>query len=173
MAATSINIQPIKSGSELHNTRAKELDYVRSELSHLNESWQIDSVQNRLELIKEKVKSGTGRSLQKKATPIREGVIVINKHTTMDQLQDFAQKAEQKFGIKAIQIHMHKDEGHQGSQEWKPNLHAHIVFDWTQDNGESCKLNRQHMAELQTLLSQSLKMERGQSSDLRHFLNRL
>ena len=168
MAATSINIQPIKSGSELHNTRAKELDYVRSELSHLNESWQIDSVQNRLELIKEKVKSGTGRSLQKKATPIREGVIVINKHTTMDQLQDFAQKAEQKFGIKAIQIHMHKDEGHQGSQEWKPNLHAHIVFDWTQDNGKSCKLNRQHMAELQTLLSQSLKMERGQSSDLRH-----
>lgn len=168
MAATSINIQPIKSGSELHNTRAKELDYVRSELSHLNESWQIDSVQNRLESIKEKVKSGTGRSLQKKATPIREGVIVINKHTTMDQLQEFAQKAEQKFGIKAIQIHMHKDEGHQGSQEWKPNLHAHIVFDWIQDNGKSCKLNRQHMAELQTLLSQSLKMERGQSSDLRH-----
>lgn len=66
---------------------------------------------------------------RKKATPIREGVIVISKSTTMDQLQEFAQKAEQKFGIKAIQIHMHKDEGHQGSQEWKPNLHAHIVFD--------------------------------------------
>ena len=168
MAATSINIQPIKAGSELHNKRVKALDYVRAELTHLNESWQLDTVQSRLESIKEKYKRTTGQAMQKKATPIREGVIVISKSTTMDQLQEFAQKAEQRFGIKAIQIHMHKDEGHQGSQEWKPNLHAHIVFDWTQDNGKSCKLNRQHMAELQTLLSQSLKMERGQSSDLRH-----
>ena len=168
MASTSINVQPIKGGSELHNTRGKDLDYVRPELSHLNESWQIDTVQNRLESIKENYQKTTGQQMQKKATPIREGVVVIGKDTTMAQLQDFAKKAEEKFGIKAIQIHTHKDEGHQGAKEWKPNLHAHIVFDWTQSNGKSCKLNRQDMAELQTLLSLSLKMDRGQSSDVKH-----
>ena len=168
MASTSINVQPIKGGSELHNTRGKDLDYVRPELSHLNESWQIDTVQNRLESIKENYQKTTGQQMQKKATPIREGVVVIGKDTTMAQLQDFAKKAEEKFGIKAIQIHTHKDEGHQGAKEWKPNLHAHIVFDWTQANGKSCKLNRQDMAELQTLLSLSLKMDRGQSSDVKH-----
>ena len=168
MAKTSINVQPINGGSEIHNTRGKDLDYVRPELTHLNESWSIDSVQNRLESIKENYQKTTGQTMQKKATPIREGVVVIGKNTTMAQLQDFAKKAEEKFGIKAIQIHTHKDEGHQGAKEWKPNLHAHIVFDWTQADGKSCKLNKQDMAELQTLLSLSLKMDRGQSSDVKH-----
>lgn len=168
MAATSINVQPVKGGSELHNTRGKELDYVRPELTPLNESWQIDTISNRLETIKENYKETTGQQMQQKATPIREGVVVIKEDTTMKDLQDFAQKAEQRFGIKAIQIHIHKDEGHQNGSEWKPNLHAHVVFDWTQANGKTCKLNRQDMAELQTLLSLSLKMERGQSSDAKH-----
>ena len=168
MATTSINVQPIKGGSELHNTRAKDLDYVRPELSHLNESWQIDSVQNRLESIKENYQKTTGQTMQKKATPIREGVVVIGKDTTMKDLQDFARSAEDRFGIKTIQIHIHRDEGHQGAKEFKSNLHAHMVFDWTQANGKSCKLNKQDMAELQTLLSLSLKMDRGQSSDVKH-----
>lgn len=168
MAATSINVQPVKGGSELHNTRGKELNYVRPELSSRNESWQIDTIANWLETIKENYKETTGQQMQKKATPIREGVIVIKEDTTMKDLQDFAQKAEERFGIKAIQIHIHKDEGYQNGSEWKPNLHAHVVFDWTQANGKTCKLNRQDMAELQTLLSLSLKMERGQSSDAKH-----
>lgn len=168
MAATSINVQPVKAGSEVHNTRGKELDYVRPELSSRNESWQIDTIADRLETIKENYKETTGQQMQQKATPIREGVVVIKEETTMKDLQDFAQKAQERFGIKAIQIHIHKDEGHQNGSEWKPNLHAHVVFDWTQANGKTCKLNKQDMAELQTLLSLSLKMERGQSSDVKH-----
>lgn len=168
MAATSINIQPVKGGSEQHNKREKYLDYIRSELSHLNESWEIDTISNRLETIKANYEKSTGQKMQKKATPIREGVVVIQKDTTMKQLQDFAKKAEERFGIKAIQIYTHKDEGHVGSKEWKPNYHAHIVFDWTQPNGKSCKLNRQDMAELQSILAKSLGMERGKSSDKQH-----
>ena len=94
--------------------------------------------------------------MQKKATPIREGVIVIESGTSMDQLRDFATRCEEQFGIKTFQIHMHKDEGHMNSKEWKPNLHAHIVFDWTQNNGKSIKLNRQDMAKMQTMLAESL-----------------
>ncbi|MEO3656671.1 mobilization protein, partial [Phocaeicola vulgatus] len=46
--------------------------------------------------------------------------------------------------------------------------HAHVVFDWTQPNGKSVRLSRDDMAELQTIASETLGMERGVSSDRKH-----
>lgn len=56
-------------------------------------------------------------NLQKKATPIREGVVVINENTTVTELHNFAVKREERFGIKAIQIYTHRDEGHWKEKE--------------------------------------------------------
>jgi len=165
---TSIHISPVKAGCEQHNRREKELDYVRHDLSHLNETWQEDTIENRMRLIRENYTRSTGQRMQKKATPLREGVAVICENTTMEQLREFARRAEERFGIKTIQIHIHRDEGHGGVKEWKPNLHAHLVFDWTDIHGKSLKLNRQDMAELQTILAESLDMERGKSSEKKH-----
>lgn len=168
MAKTSIHIVPIKPGSEAHNRREKQLDYVRKEFSHLNESWEVDSIENRLTDIRARYTATTGQRMQGKATPIREGVAVIGRGTTMEQLRDFAKRIEARFGIKTIQIHIHRDEGHATGKDWKPNLHAHLVFDWTNDQGKSIKLNRQDMAEVQTILADCLGMERGKSSDKKH-----
>ena len=171
MAATSINIQPIKDGCEAHNLRQKELDYVKKDLTHLNESISQDTIANRLAEIKTRYTNTTKQKMQKKATPIREGVIVIQKETTMEQLENFARDCETRFGFKAFQIHIHHDEGHNDilTQEWKPNLHAHMVFDWTDSNtGKSCKVYKQDMSELQTMCANSLGMERGVSSDKIH-----
>ena len=165
---TSIHISPVKAGCEQHNRREKELDYVRHELSHLNQSWQVDTIENRMRLIRENYTRFTGQRMQKKASPIREGVAVIGENTTMEQLQEFARKAEQRFGIKTIQVHIHRDEGHGNANEWKPNLHAHLVFDWTDSQGRTLKLKRQDMAEMQTLLADCLAMQRGRSSDKKH-----
>ena len=96
-----------------------------------------------------------------KATPIREGVIVIKEDTTLDDLQRFAHAVEDRWGIKALQIHTHKDEGYMHAKEWTPNLHAHIVFLWADENGVTRKLGRQDMVEMQTLLAESLQMDRG------------
>ena len=74
MQQTSIHIKPINTASEAHNLRTKELPYVRKELTYTNESWQSDSIANRLQTIKANTKAKTGRCLQAKATPIREGV---------------------------------------------------------------------------------------------------
>jgi myosin heavy subunit len=63
---------------------------------------------------------------------------------------------------------MHKDEGYMNSKEWTPNLHAHIVFDWTQNTGKSCKLYKPDMSEMQGVLAECLGMERGISSDKKH-----
>ena len=109
-----------------------------------------------------------GQKMQTKAAPIREGVIVIKQETTMQELQQFAAVCKERFGIEAFQIHIHKDEGYMNAKQWTPNLHAHVVFDWTQPNGKSVRLSRDDMAELQTIASEALGMERGVSSDRKH-----
>lgn len=123
-----------------------------------------------LEHLKTLVKEKTGRAMQAKATPIREGVIVIKQDTTIEQLRGLADAIEQRWGIKTLQIYTHMDEGHTDSEgSWKPNLHAHIVFDWVNHTtGKSIKLSRQDMAEMQTMVADCLQMERGESSDLKH-----
>lgn len=166
---TSVNVQPVKGGSEEHNKREKELDYVRKDLSHLNQYWESDTQANRLATIKELAKAKTGRTMQAKATPIREGVVVIQESTTMEDLHRLADAYRDRLGIEVFQIAIHRDEGYQNSKEWKPNLHAHLVFDWTDHStGKSVKLNRQKMAEMQTITAEVLGMERGKSSEKKH-----
>lgn len=172
MSKTSIHIEPCNIGSsEQHNQRLKNLDYVRPELSKLNESWVgVADLPAHLERLRTLVKNKTGRAMQKKATPIREGVIVIRQDTTIEQLKGLADAIEQRWGIKTLQIYTHKDEGHTDSEgAWKPNLHAHIVFDWVNhDTGKSIKLSKQDMAEMQTMVADCLEMVRGESSDIKH-----
>lgn len=179
MAKTSINIQPMKAGSERHNLRHKELSYIRKDLSHLNESW-IDpryegkSMSEVREDIARRYKTAVGQKLQKTAQPLREAVVVIGDNTTLEQLRQLATAMERQFGIKTMQIHIHRDEGHntahpsQKDEEWKPNLHAHLCLDWTKPNGKSLALNQLHMSQLQTMTAEVLGMERGVSSDVKH-----
>lgn len=165
---TSIHVQPVKGGSEQHNKREKELDYVRKDLSLLNEYWEKDTQTDRLEKIKSRYLQSTGQKMQSKATPIREAVVVIKSETTMEDLKRLSNAYRQRFGIDTFQIAIHKDEGYPKG-EWKPNLHAHLVFDWTnQVTGKSLKLNRQDMVEMQTITAEVLQMDRGVSSDKQH-----
>lgn len=174
MAKTSINVRACNIGSaERHNLRSKELDYIRPELSYRNEQWSEMKIADVLEDIREKYRQHTGQSMQKKATPIREGVVVIEDGTTLRQLQDFAERIEERFGIHTFQIYTHKDEGasvwNGNAEAWKPNYHAHMIFDWTDgETGRTRKLNKQDMAEMQTMLAKCLGMERGISSDRKH-----
>lgn len=174
MAKTSINVRACNIGSaERHNLRSKELDYIRPELSYRNEQWSEMKIADVLEDIREKYRQHTGQSMQKKATPIREGVVVIEDGTTLRQLQDFAERIEERFGIHTFQIYTHKDEGasvwNGNAEAWKPNYHAHMIFDWTDgETGRTRKLNKQDMAEMQTMLAECLGMERGISSDRKH-----
>lgn len=59
---------------------------------------------------------------------MRKDVIMIQKNTMTKQLQNFAQEAENKFGIKVFQIHNHKDEGYLNGKTWKPNCHAYMFL---------------------------------------------
>ncbi|MBR2631730.1 MAG: hypothetical protein IKM68_10375 [Bacteroidaceae bacterium] len=153
------------------------------------------------------VKQKTGRAMQEKdvkftdkkgkqrvrqgCSPIREGVVNIKPDTTMEDLLRYVERVHERWGIRALQIHIHKDEGHyevmeqreqcqaslniaesrQNSAEpdtedpasWEPNYHAHIIWDWMDhDTGKSFKLNTEDMSAIQDLVAETLDMQRGQ-----------
>lgn len=171
MAATSFHLQACDlSASEVHNRREKDLDYVRKDLSPLNESFSyIDhSLQTELANIKREVKEKTGRKLQKNAVAIKEGVAVIDHNTTMEQLKEFCTRCEERFGIKPLQIHIHRDEGHRKAKDWKPNLHAHIVWSMYNDQGRNVRISNIDCAQMQTILADCIGMERGKQSNKKH-----
>lgn len=176
----------------LANIRKENL-YIRTELTVRNEAWVAPeigdtSLADYYNQIAAMVKEKTGRAMQTKdrkrvnkktgkvtivrgSTPIKEGVVVIKEDTTMKQLQHFCEVCKQCWGITALQIFIHRDEGHYGvpgdTATWKPNLHAHIVWDWmNHDTGKSCKLDEKDMSDMQTLLAECLEMERGISKEI-------
>jgi hypothetical protein len=113
--------------------------------------------------------------MQKKATPIREGVVNLKDTSkeTMEDLKTLSTKLEDRFGCKCFQIHIHADEGHYKNKEkqedWKPNYHAHMVFDWThKDTGKGLRLKPEDMIEMQNIVAETLDMTRGKSSDKKH-----
>lgn len=170
MAQTSIHLRPCKQSSEIHNKREKDLDYVRTDLSQNNEWWSaVSSLGELRSEISAMVKEKTGRKMQAKAEPLREGVVVIQEGTTMEQLQELGRRFQERFGVTPVQIAIHRDEGHWKGEEWKPNLHAHIVFDWyNHATGKSIKTSKLDAVEMQTITAEVLGMERGVSSEKKH-----
>ena len=197
IAKASDHVKPCNiEQSERHNRRDAEyiaslnprILYVRTDLSPDNESYvapdmQGITLQQHYDAIKAMVKQMTGRAMQEKkimvtgkngkqkerngSSPIRESVVNIKPDTTMNDLLKYTKKVQERWGIRAIQIHIHRDEGHYENPDdpstWKPNLHAHIIWDWmNHDTGKSYKLGKKDMEELQDMAADTLEMERGQ-----------
>ena len=172
---TCIHFDPVKPGCEIHNWRLKELDYVIKELTPNNEHWVDPRYEGKTlsdirKEIAERYQATVGQKMQAKAAPIREAAVVIKPDTTMADLQLLAKQLEKEFGIKCIQIHIHRDEGFNKTNPdpSKLNLHAHFVADWTHDDGTSLRLGRPDTSRMQTVAAECLKMERGSSSNVKH-----
>ncbi len=122
---------------------------------------------------KERERKGKNGKIAKIAgcSPIREGVLLVRSDTTLADVRKFGEECQRRWGITPLQVFIHRDEGHYAipgdTATWKPNLHAHIVWDWmNHDTGKSCKLNVKDMSEMQTVLAECLEMERGTSKKL-------
>jgi hypothetical protein len=197
IAKSSDHVKPCNiEQSERHNRRDADYIaslnprtlYVRTELSHNNESYVVPdlkgvTLQQHYDAIKVMVKQKTGRAMQEKkvtvigkngkpkerngSSPIRESVVNIKPDTTMVDLLKYTDKVHKRWGVRAIQIHIHRDEGHYTNPDdpstWQPNLHAHIIWDWmNHETGKSFKLGKKDMEELQDMAAETLDMERGQ-----------
>ena len=193
----SVHVKPCNTAqSERHNRRdaeyIKSLNpkklYVRLDLTKHNASYVAPEMEGvtldqYLESIRVMVKQKTGRAMQEKdvqytdkngkvrtrngASPIRECVVVTEKDTKLKDLLRFTKEVEKKWGIKALQVHLHRDEGHyenpSDENTWVPNYHAHIIWDWMDwKTGKSIKLNADDMSTMQDMVAEALDMERGQ-----------
>ena len=200
IAKASEHIKPCNIAQcERHNRRdedyIKSLDpariYVRLELTHNNETYIAPgmegvTLQQHYDRLKALVKEKTGRAMQEKdveykdkngktrvrkgSSPIREGVVNIKPDTKMEDLLNYVNRVHEKWGIRAIQIHMHRDEGHyenpKDKSTWKSNLHAHIIWDWIDhQTGKSFKLKAEDMSQIQDMVAETLEMERGKRKE--------
>ena len=154
MGKSSIHISAAKTGSEEHNLREKELEYIRKDLTHKNSKFYRESITKTLAECKEIYLEKVGQKMQEKAAPIREAVLLVEPHHTIADLEKVADNLDKKFGIHTIQGYIHQDEGHWHGKDWKPNLHAHLVFDWqNKETGRSIKLSKEDLSEMQTLVA--------------------
>ena len=159
--------------------REEKLSYVHKDRIGMNEIWHREyqanghpkTLKNYLNDTKKVVKEKTKRSMQKKAEDkvIGEAVVVVDEHTTMEDLQELGKRMEEKFGWTCVQIHLHKDEGYLGKRrddmkhrEGKYNLHAHMFFITTDlKTGKSWKRKKEDGSEMQNITAKTLRMERG------------
>lgn len=158
--------------------------YFWDEYRHLNRSWRNPSydkpLSELLEDMKVLVKQKTGRSMQCKpvittdrktgkkrersgCSAIREGCPPIKPDTRIEDFEPFVRWLE-GYGISVISIDLHHDEGHADpdTDDLKQNHHAHIIVDWLDHStGKTVKIDKEVCKEMQTVLAESLGMERG------------
>ena len=140
----------------------------------------------------------THKRMPRSAVPVKEAVVVIKEDTTIEQVKAWADWCHQSYDIRPVGIYLHLDEGHwaeldeeQGQCEemyerhdgkewkrmnprgnyeyWKPNYHAHVLFDWFDHDKARCiNLDRKVMREMEDELAKTLCMERGTPSNRKY-----
>ena len=170
---SSIHIKPCRvTSSGAHNRRTAEYMrnigksqiYIVPELTADNEQWINPNFGSPdLQVHYENIK--TGRAMQEKererkgkngkiikvagCSPIREGVLLIRPDTTLADVRKFGEECQRRWGITPLQIFLHKDEGHWLSGQ--------------PEAGDRESFQVEDMTEMQSLASDILLMERGQS----------
>lgn len=172
MNKSSVHFENVKPTSQSHNLRLREFDYVRKDLTPMNKSYgDMKPHPEVINDLKDIVKNKTGRTAQAKAKFLLEGVFLFTeKHSNADLL-NVAKEFSKKFKVRVKELHIHRDEGHYEklSNEWKPNLHAHIVLENINRNtGKSIKWNKEDLSNIQDFFAEALNMQRGIKSEKRH-----
>lgn len=178
MRKSSINIADIKHEAYEHNHRnytpnyaidtADKNEYIsflkdkflKTETNKYGTYKKIDF--EAIEAVyKAKHKATTGRSPQKSIKWFKEAVINTDEHITKQHLINLKNKLKSEFGISVIDIAHHRDEGHIENGLKKINYHAHLIFVNADSNGITKKWNKAELRRLQTLVAETLEMERG------------
>jgi hypothetical protein len=185
---TSINIKPAKANSKNHNERIEkekgELKYTRKDLQRNNQSWKEMENVDVDKAAREYCKKISGRQMRSDGVPVKEAVVVIQAHHTIEDLYDLGQEIEKRHGIHCFQIHIHRDEGRwvndegypiktktpsiqpKGATQWIINEHAHLHFD-VQDKktGKISRFGKYDFSKLQDIAAEVLGMERGERKE--------
>lgn len=158
----SINFKPIKATSEAHNKREMDMPHIHKDKIVNNEEWILASVHDKRKEIESYCKKQSGRKLQKNAEAIREAVVNIKPHHTINDLKKLSKGLQEQFGIECFQIFIHRDEGLTRKGETNLNHHAHLVCRWQDMNtGKTFKFTPHDLSKMQDYVASALDMKRG------------
>ena len=164
MAISSINIQTATAHCFAHNDRSDKVTYLVDD-SAKNEC-DRNAKQAKallLSMVKDaqKYRKENGlRAMKSDTVKTVEAVVNLNAGHTLADVQRLAQKIEQEFGFRPVQIAVHKDEG---KDRQNKNYHAHIVMCNLRPDGTTIlrTLGKNGLSKLQDLTASELKMTRG------------
>jgi len=135
MAKASIHLAKAVKGCFKHNDRsAGEPGYLLPKEYRLQNEVDRSAaaaeqlLKNLYREAKENYANERGQKLQAKSY-VWEAVVNLNKEHTLEDVQRLTQEIEKETGFTAVQIAIHRDEGHineRGIVQY--NLHAHITF---------------------------------------------
>lgn len=175
MALSSANIELAKPNNFEHNDRTLNyiLEYIFSEYTHKNEINRSAKEARKLyeNYIREAQENYKKRTKQRIQTDPKKFlwscVINLNANHTLKDLENLCDVIQQKYGWREVQIAIHNDEGQKGEngELKRQNKHAHIEFCMLDKNGiyrfKKRDFGKKDMSEFQTLVAQTLQMERG------------
>lgn len=174
MAKSCISIEKSTPNALQHNDRTNAPDYLMQErIGNYSFNRSAEEAQALYqELRKEAFGNYTKRTGQKVQTAEDKmrwsAVVNLNADHTLKDVQNLADKLCEKYGWQEIQVAIHLDEGHKNERgAIVLNRHAHIEFLMLDKEGifrfKKNEFRKKTMSEMQTLVAETLGMERGQS----------
>jgi hypothetical protein len=173
MAISSINVQAVTSHAIAHNERVSSPSYLIGEnensknefVSYLQENETFETIKDQISKDYEKTNS---RKYQTNSVPVKEAVLNLNAHHTIKDVEKVALVLQKEFGYRPLHIAIHQDEGHISEDGEKHfNHHAHIVFqNYDLDKHKTPRLNATDMRRMQTVVADTLGMQRGEDKKI-------
>lgn len=175
MAKSSFHIQKAKLFAFPHNDRSVISSYAidTPNNNECNRSAQdaLDYYQVLLDEAISNYRRRTKQHIQVASDKlIWEAVVNLEVHHTLKDVMKLVRILENKYHWQECQVALHRDEGYICEYTGKKvyNYHAHIVFFMLNTDGIYCfksrDFSKNEMSEIQTLVADVLKMERGQSA---------
>lgn len=120
-----------------------------------------------IETAKKEYQARTGQRCQAKIMTV-EAVVNLEQHHSLNDVKQINEYLETRYGFRAVQSSIHRDEGHineNGKPEY--NYHAHVVYCNLDKDGKTLlkELSTDNLRALQTFTAETLKMTRGKSAD--------
>lgn len=181
MAQSSIHIGVVTTGSFLHNDRTVKPSYLIDSSENNVCTTSAKDALKKLHLLKLEAEKNytarTGQKIQKKAVFLKEAIVNLEAHHTINDLEPIIEKLK-SYGFTILQTSIHHDEGFVSGKRTGKNYHAHItLFNLDPKSGKTIKFGknyRHELSKLQTFTAKTLKMERGSVSVLEeaHAINR-
>lgn len=187
---SSIHIEKNGRTSHEHNFRYYDMPGLKNDVKNdylvnnnlpkktvINEKYNSgkEYTKTDLEAIKDDLKAKyiktVGQKPQKNTKWFQEAVFNTNENTTLEQLKNVAKVLKKEFNITTVSLANHKDEyakNLDGTPKFdengklKINYHAHIIFvNANMETGKSLRLQKADLVKMQTVIAETLGMERG------------